>query len=971
MILFSPSPSARTQGGDEVPAADSPAAGQRGKLVKFDGSEFINYAHDAENPNSISANFLWMIQETLDGMLWLSNFGGGLDRFDPAIETFTHNYTRPEKNQYQWIMEWLEKGWYEAGAQRKGRYSALPGGSYTFRIRGSNNDRVWSAPEQEVALKVIAAPPFWKAWWFYLLCVALLAVIGAPLFIRITLPFLERVRLSEARYRDIFESAPVSVWEEDWIEVISAVERLRQAGVQDFVEYFAAHPDFVTEALRQVRVLDVNEETLAMFHAESKEQMLGSLETVFATPDTLPGFVGELIALGQGKKIYRAEMALRTIDKQLIHVLLTLTFPEPTSGSGQVLVTLMDITERKANEQKHQQRTAELESMNEALQESREQLKETQRIARLGQWELNLEDDKLTWSDEVYRIFEIKRDKFGASYKAFLDAIHPEDLESVNTAYTTSIETKTPYEIIHRLLMKDGRIKYLREWCRTEYGNDGIPLRSIGAVQDITALKIAEEALKKAKEEAETANQAKSTFLANMSHELRTPLNAILGFSEMLGRDNDATTEQKEKLAIINRSGEHLLNMINDVLDLSKIEAGLAELEPEAFDLPRMLEDIGRMFEVRAESALLRFDLRLDPALAQYIKTDSGKLRQILINLLGNAVKFTNEGSFSLCARTKPAEGDPAMVTLQLKVEDSGPGIAPEQLQRIFEPFVQAGRSPAASKGTGLGLAISKSFIELMGGEIGVESKPGHGALFQVELPVALAEAADVCGLEAARPAVLGLQPGQPAWRILTVEDDVDNRLLLSGLLREAGFEIREAVNGAQAVTLFEQWRPHFIWMDMRMPVMDGYQATARIRALPGGDKVKIIALTASALKDQRKSILESGCDDLIHKPFQAREIFDAMAAYLRVRYRYEEAVEEPASEPVEASAEAVASLPNELRKTLWNVASSLNNEEFNAALVPVRDHDPTLAGGLAKLAREFRFDRILELLGHTGKSDA
>ncbi len=476
-------------------------------------------------------------------------------------------------------------------------------------------------------------------------------------------------------------------------------------------------------------------------------------------------------------------------------------------------------------------------------------------------------------------------------------------------------------------------------------------------------LQIARNEAEAARAKAEVANQAKSTFLANMSHELRTPLVAILGFSELLGYDPDSTTAQREKLAVIRRGGKHLLDMINDVLDLSKIDAGRVELEPADFDLPRMLQDIGLMFEGRAESAGLRFELELDPALAQYVKTDAGKLRQVLINLLGNAVKFTGEGGVSLRARTLPMADDPSMVTLQIEVEDSGPGIAPEPLERVFDPFVQAGRSKSETKGTGLGLAISKSFVDLMGGGIGAESEIGKGSLFSVDLPVALAEAAEAGGVEAPRPAVRGLEPGQPPWRILVVEDNPDNRLLLSTLLALAGFEIREAENGEEAIALFEQWQPHFIWMDMRMPVMNGYDATRRIRTLPGGNTVKIVALTASAFKQQREAILQAGCDDVIHKPFKADEIFDAMAQKLGVRYRYEEAAAEPAGAPVEVTAEAVAALPEELRDTLRDAAVTLSNEAFDDALVPVRARDPALADGLADLAQNFRFDRILELL--------
>jgi len=449
-----------------------------------------------------------------------------------------------------------------------------------------------------------------------------------------------------------------------------------------------------------------------------------------------------------------------------------------------------------------------------------------------------------------------------------------------------------------------------------------------------------------------------------MSHELRTPLNAILGFSGMLAREQKATGDQQEKLAIINRSGEHLLAMINDVLDLSKIEAGRVELGAEVLDLHRMLEDIVRIFELRAQDAGLRFELIFDTNLPRYVKSDAEKLRQILINLLSNAVNFTDEGGITLRARSTPLPDDPARARLHLEVEDSGQGISPELLEHIFEPFYQAGKTEASSKGTGLGLSISKSFVEMMDGQISIESRPGKGSLFRVEVPVALAKAAEVVDVRSAGPAVLGLEPGQPARRILVVEDNRESRLLLSSLLREAGFEIREAENGKEAIDLFEQWQPHLIWMDMRMPVLDGYEATRRIRNLAGGGAVKIIAITASAFKEQRQDILAAGCDEAVYKPVRDHEIFDAMARQLDIKYICKDTGAEAAQKPgINLTAEMLAELPPELLQDLDETTLVLKMEAILEVIERIEAHAPDTAENLRALVQNFQIDRIRELL--------
>ncbi len=486
---------------------------------------------------------------------------------------------------------------------------------------------------------------------------------------------------------------------------------------------------------------------------------------------------------------------------------------------------------------------------------------------------------------------------------------------------------------------------------------------------------------------AEKASKIKSAFLANMSHELRTPLNAILGFSQLMARSEELNASQQENLAIIRRSGEHLLTLINDVLDMSKIESGHTILNLKEFDLYLLMNDLENMFRLKAEEKQLQLHVDLSPLLPQFIITDEVKLRQVLINLLNNAIKFTRTGGVSVRVNSAQCGAEAKKhFEIQFEVEDSGLGIAVEEYDVLFEPFQQTQAADGMYEGTGLGLPISRKFVQLMGGDFKVHSEVGQGSVFEFTVQCDASQAIPKQETQSGAN-VIALAPDQPTFRILITDDKWDNRQLLLKLLNPLGFETQEARNGQEAVAQWQEWRPDLIWMDMRLPIMDGYEAARRIREIEANwkntdisqtdsqtdNRIKrtpIIALTASVLENRQSEVFAAGCDALLYKPFHVRDIFEMMKKQIGVRYIYaKEDNPEAASRNKKdfrntVTPKALAVLPAGLLSDLEKAAIRADINAIITIIEAIRPHSDSIADTLTHLADDFEYDKILSLIG-------
>ncbi|NVN93926.1 MAG: PAS domain S-box protein [Bacteroidetes bacterium] len=628
------------------------------------------------------------------------------------------------------------------------------------------------------------------------------------------------------------------------------------------------------------------------------------------------------------------------------------TLKTPYLGHDGTLIGILgisrDITERKKAENELKQVSTRL-----AL---------ATRAGGVGVWDLDILNNVLLWDDQMFEIYGIVDKKYENAYNIWRAGIHPEDKLRSDGEIHMAINGEKEFNSEFRVVWPDGSIHNVRSLATVQRDITGTPLRMIGTNWDITEQKELETVLLNAKIEAELANKSKSMFLANMSHEIRTPLNAIIGFSQLMNRDPLLTEIQREYNTSIIRAGEHLLMLINNILELSKVEAGRVLLTPTNIDLHAFLKDIQMLFKERAQSKHLLFIFEIADDIPQHVIVDENKLRQVYINLIGNAVKFTDEGGIAV--RTRINEINEHTTQLVVEIQDSGPGISEHELKNLFKHFLQTSSGIKKGSGTGLGLALSRELVNLMGGNISVVTEVGKGSLFTfyVEIQKGVKEDFKV----KVKKRIISVDKSEKKYRILTVDDKEENLQVVGKLLNLVGFETKEAVNGEDAIEKFMEWNPDLILMDLRMPVMDGYESCRQIKLTEKGKQTPIIALTASAFEEDKEKAKKYGLQGYIRKPFRENELFIAIAKTLDIKYIYDEESQSEQKSYINdelAIAQDIAKIPNRLILKLLDAIAVADLDLLIELINSIEIDNSELVEHLRSLANNYDYDYLQQIL--------
>ncbi|OQW94362.1 MAG: hypothetical protein BWK79_06260, partial [Beggiatoa sp. IS2] len=612
----------------------------------------------------------------------------------------------------------------------------------------------------------------------------------------------------------------------------------------------------------------------------------------------------------------------------------------------------------------------ELRHAEAALRKSEERFNLAMRGANDGLWDWNMQTNTLYYSPRLRQMLGLTEDE-PVTYQEINKLVHPDDYDPLQEIVDAYLLKEIPaYEVAYRILHRDGRYRWHLSRAIALWDEQGNPVRLVGTVVDISAQKQSEEELRQAKELAEIANRAKSIFLANMSHELRTPLNGILGYAQILARDKTLTTKQHEGVGVIQRSGEYLLTLINDVLDLSKIEAGRVELFPTDFHFEQFLQGIVELFQMRAQQKGIAFIYEPLSHLPVGIRTDEKRLRQVLINLLGNAVKFTEQGGVTLKVGYVDSGAVDNHKNIRFQVEDTGIGVAPNEIEKIFLPFQQTGDQKYRAEGTGLGLSITKRIIEMMGGKLHVNSTLGHGSMFWTEL--SLMDVSDLIKSEReVHPVVIGYQKkDNSSFTILVIDDRWENRSVIVNLLSPLGFNMVEASHGKEGLDKAEILRPDLIITDLVMPFLDGFEVARQIRKTPEIQNIPIIAASASVFDYHQQESFAAGCDAFIPKPIRADVLFAMLQKYLNLNWTYEQETTQPlayeTSEIIAETGEFTTIPTPEQAAVLYELAMMGDISgilEQVDKLVETNYQLTQFANKVRQLAKNFQEEKICELL--------